>query len=170
MKIWYISLILSLFVLPIVTCSGAQNEGTARIHFNEFLNAARNGDKSTVNRLLKSDRTLINMHGQSPKGMPLDPFEIAMANTIVDLKSRTIAFQGKPYDVTALHEAVLGGHKDIMILLLAKGANVNSTDKFGRTPLHYACSFTANIPIITLLLSHHANVKTLQITGILYHQ
>jgi len=37
---------------------------------------------------------------------------------------------------TPLHYAALRGHKDVVELLLAKGANVNATNNFGMTPLH----------------------------------
>ena len=41
---------------------------------------------------------------------------------------------------TPLHEAALGGHKEIVELLIANGANVNVNAKIdaGETPLDYA--------------------------------
>ena len=43
---------------------------------------------------------------------------------------------------TPLQLAAWRGHKDVAELLVAKGANVNATDSFGTTPLHYAATQT----------------------------
>ena len=39
--------------------------------------------------------------------------------------------------ITPLHEAVIGGHKDVVELLIANGAEVNAKDRMGKTPLWY---------------------------------
>ena len=38
----------------------------------------------------------------------------------------------------SLHSAVSRGHKDVVDLLLARGASVETRDFYTRTPLHYA--------------------------------
>ena len=44
---------------------------------------------------------------------------------------------------TLLNLAVSRAHKDIVLALLAAGADVNAKDSFGETALHMTCSFTA---------------------------
>ena len=39
---------------------------------------------------------------------------------------------------TALHDAALEGHKEIVELLIDNGANVNAKNTIGETPLHQA--------------------------------
>ena len=45
---------------------------------------------------------------------------------------------------TPLHDAASMGHKEIVELLLAKGANVNAKNNYGNTPLDLASGETAN--------------------------
>ena len=52
---------------------------------------------------------------------------------------------------TPLHSAAQWGHKDIVKMLLANGAEVNVTNKWGQTPLHYASVFGHEEVIRTLL-------------------
>ncbi|XP_078688617.1 ankyrin repeat domain-containing protein 27-like isoform X1 [Branchiostoma floridae x Branchiostoma belcheri] len=62
---------------------------------------------------------------------------------------------------TSLHVAALHGHKDLALLLLRNGANVNGQNKAQRnTPLHIACQHN-HVKIVSALLDHGAkcNVK-----------
>jgi len=38
-----------------------------------------------------------------------------------------------------LHRATWDGHKEVVELLISKGADVNAKDMYGKTPLHRAC-------------------------------
>ena len=42
------------------------------------------------------------------------------------------------YDNTPLHEAALWGREDVVQFLIDQGADIKATDKYGRTPLHWA--------------------------------
>ena len=81
-----------------------------------------------------------------------------------DIATMRVLLQGKhspvenkdSYGETALHLAVDNGHKDIVELLLAKGANVNAPGKSGETPLHLA-ALRGQGGIAEVLLASGAN-------------
>ena len=58
---------------------------------------------------------------------------------------------------TPLHIAALEGHKDVVERLLARGADVNATTKYGDTPMHLAF-MSRDIDIITMLYKAGADV------------
>ncbi len=59
---------------------------------------------------------------------------------------------------TALHRAVVSGHKDVTELLLAKGADVNAGDVYAATALHYAAEL-GHIEVARLLVAKGADVN-----------
>lgn len=59
---------------------------------------------------------------------------------------------------TALNLAVEGQHRDVVSLLLQKGASQDSQNYGGWTPLMHACNL-GDIPCVTLLLDHRANLN-----------
>jgi ankyrin repeat protein len=65
---------------------------------------------------------------------------------------------------TPLHYAAMRGHKDVVELLLANGADVNAEDNFGETPLH--CAADGNKDLVALLLSKGANVNATDRAGV----
>jgi ankyrin repeat protein len=67
-------------------------------------------------------------------------------------------FEETKNDSTALHLAVLAGHKDVVEFLLANKAPVNAKDTTGRTPLHSAVQ-KGYKEIAELLLANHADVN-----------
>ena len=62
---------------------------------------------------------------------------------------------------TALHDAALEGHKEIVELLIDNGANVNAKNTIGETPLHQAVSRE----VVELLIANKAKVNTLNRLG-----
>lgn len=58
---------------------------------------------------------------------------------------------------TPLHWAAQSNAKDIVELLLSRGADVNSKDKANRTPLHYAAELNAK-DVVKLLLARGASI------------
>lgn len=59
--------------------------------------------------------------------------------------------------VTALHLAANNGDTETGKLLIRYGANVNTQDYEGKTPLHYAIDTQINIEFVELLLNNGAN-------------
>jgi ankyrin repeat protein len=61
---------------------------------------------------------------------------------------------------TPLHYATVHGHLAIVERLLAKGADVQSTDANGETPMHDAAAF-GRVQVAEMLLAHEADVNAL---------
>lgn len=57
---------------------------------------------------------------------------------------------------TPLHAAVAGGHVDVSLLLIERGAAVNVADAGGHTPLHIAAE-GGYLPVVKVLLSRGAD-------------
>ncbi|KAF4953349.1 hypothetical protein FGADI_6115 [Fusarium gaditjirri] len=60
-------------------------------------------------------------------------------------------------NLTALHWAAQKSKREVMLVLLFSGANINSRDHFQKTPLHYACERN-NLDIVEILINHGADV------------
>ncbi|GFF59181.1 ankyrin repeat and protein kinase domain-containing protein 1 [Aspergillus udagawae] len=60
---------------------------------------------------------------------------------------------------TPLHIAVKKGHHGIVRELLSTGCNPSPTDKYSRTPLHFACLTKQDITMVQLLLAHGADAS-----------
>ena len=65
---------------------------------------------------------------------------------------------------TPLHKAAYEGYREIVELLIAKGADVNAKTKYGTTPLHTA-SDSGYKEIAELLIAKGADVNAQGITG-----
>ncbi|KAL8908188.1 MAG: hypothetical protein Q9171_005541 [Xanthocarpia ochracea] len=60
---------------------------------------------------------------------------------------------------TALHEAVFHGHIDMVKLLVARGAHIESETRHSMTPLHRAASRGGNISLVMFLLWKGARIE-----------
>ena len=76
-----------------------------------------------------------------------------------------LAFAAKD---TALHSAAQWGHKEIAESLLANGADVDTTNRWGQTPLHYAIVF-GHKDIVRALLGAGANPNAGMLDGSTAH-
>lgn len=57
---------------------------------------------------------------------------------------------------TALMQAIVSGHTELVRFLIAQGADINAQRKDEWTPLHFAAQ-GRNVEMIRLLLDHHAD-------------
>ena len=78
-----------------------------------------------------------------------------LISTLVFVRNINFTDQGGE---TALHKAAAGGHKDVVQLLLSKGALVDAMDMRENTPLHLAAS-GGHTSIVELLLSKGASLE-----------
>jgi cytohesin len=68
------------------------------------------------------------------------------------------------YGLTSLHWAAMVGNKDMAILLLGNGADVNNRTNDSQTPLHLA-AFVGHKDMVELLLTYKADVNAKQNDG-----
>ena len=67
--------------------------------------------------------------------------------------------------LSALHAAAYAGHRDIVALLLTKGADVNDgANQYGVTPLHLAAEEN-HLAVVELLLKHGADPTAVERNG-----
>ena len=98
--------------------------------------------------------------------LPLILLSCLMCHLVI-AESKTAPTKKDDYGLTPLHRAVVKGDIELVKSLLEKGAEVDSTDNAGRTPLHYAAgaSFgSANpqvrtVDMVQCLLDNRANVN-----------
>ena len=134
--------IITIAALVLVGCGESQQTspqpetGSQTAPINSIHDAAKRGDIEAVKQYLADNA---NVNSKDSKGMT--PF--AKDNTI-----------GR----TPLHIAAGAGHKKIVELLIAKGADVNAMDIIEWSPLHYA-TIWKHKEIVELLIANGADVN-----------
>ncbi len=152
----------------------------------QFLDAIRKGDIASVRALVENDPALVNardgavpavrlaLYYRQPEisqylidhGASLDFYDAAAAGQVERLRdllaSRPDLVNSYSGDgATPLGLAAFFGHKDVVELLLDRGAQINTLAKnpaFPFTPLHSAMS-AGHKDIVTLLLERGADVN-----------
>ena len=73
------------------------------------------------------------------------------AQALIDAGADPNARSDERFSVLPLHSAVAGDHDDVVVVLLAAGADVNATQRHGLTPLHGAAQNGAEATVDRLL-------------------
>ncbi|XP_046899961.1 protein phosphatase 1 regulatory subunit 12C [Hypomesus transpacificus] len=118
-----------------------------RVRFDiaaEFLAACASGDIDEAKEML---REASEMEGKNGERHQAEIVNCANADGI-----------------TALHQACIDGSMDVVLFLLAHGANVNQVDSEGWTPLHVAAT-CGNLEIIDFLLQRGASLCAVNCDG-----
>jgi ankyrin repeat protein len=123
-----------------------------------LLVAIRENNVNAVRRMLEkgADPTIIRnedgytlFHVAVINYTDRDILNLLLENGKVDINETTTE-----YGETALHMAIQNSNTATAEFLLSKGANLNVTDIFGRTPLHLAVKYAKDMDIVELLLNH----------------
>lgn len=141
---------------------------------NEFGDAICEGDKSKVELLINKGANINETETQFEvfplmKALMCKKQEIAsllirkganVHSSYIEKQFRT----GKDVRVEAIVIAATMGYVDIVETLLSKGADVNSVNEYGWTPLHAAAA-TNNIEMAKLLIAKGAKKNVISLEG-----
>lgn len=119
-----------------------------------------------TNRRVSKKQKRTRKHTGGTKAAAEDLFaEFSKAPSKVDLNvvrdkiklltTKSVSMPGKKDGSSLLHQAISLGNKEIVELLIIKGAELNTQYKFGWTALHSAVEFQ-NVEIVKLLLDKGA--------------
>lgn len=132
-----------------------------------LIYAAQVGSAVAVRRLLErhASTDARDPYGFTPLQLAARQGAVAAVRELVyggaDLNAR-----GGDADGTALDEAIIQNHPDVVRLLLLSGADVNAGDRWGQTGLHYlALVPPAASVMLPLLVSAQANVDAQDARG-----
>jgi len=78
----------------------------------------------------------------------------------VDAAGASVNARCKRSNHTPLHEAVIGGHTEVVAFLISRGANIMMRDNTDSLPIHIACA-NNHISIVRILLNSKGAKKTL---------
>ncbi len=121
---------------------------TQDIKTQALLGAAFKGHRGMVSRLLKQGVSANIKASVNIKAMNEDPLDEALLSCLEEYRGHE----------SALTLAVQGGHKDIVILLLEAGADVNYKNEHGITPLLIAIK-KGDRDLVKLLLGRGASLN-----------
>lgn len=118
--------------------------------------ASQNGYPFPVNYFIQkgADVNELNNMGKSPLYLASENGHYSIVSSLLNCPTLNPTLQT---NYTALHIASENGHSLIVKMLLRKGIDVNSTDRYGRTPIMLAYD-NSKTDIVSLLVSKGANL------------
>jgi len=160
-----------LISLAIVGCAGRKGPAgvpalaSTEAGIAEFHNAVGAGDVAAARKLLKEDRSLVNIadnDGGTPLHAAVYREDKAMTELLLSQGANVNAKKNDGW--TALHFAAWKGRPEIAQLLLAKGAAVDAKKNDGGTPLH-AAVMEGYKAVVELLIAKGADVNAKKADG-----
>ncbi|CAH8772651.1 ankyrin repeat domain-containing protein [Paenibacillus dendritiformis] len=133
----------------------------------EVCKAAQAGDASRLSALLEANPQLANEEngdGLLPLGIAAHCGRVDVVRTLLDRGADVNALSCSAISIipsnTALHAAIAGARdREVIQLLLERGANPALLDSNGHTCLHVAVLHDDGIELIRLLLDHGADAN-----------
>lgn len=128
------------------------NSGDAPLHF-----AAKNGRLEVVKYLIEkgADVNQLNINKESPLFFAIKNNREKVVELLLE-KGAIAQLGNNVSENTPLHYAAEIGNLTIAKHLLYRGANINSQNKYGQTPL-YNAAFHGNIEMVDFLLKNNAD-------------
>jgi ankyrin repeat protein len=128
----------------------ANEKGWTVLHW-----AASRGQEETVAFFLKEGAPLNSrtVDGSTAQRLACLGGQVGVVRVLLQHMGAQALHQTDDDGRTALHWASLGGHGEMVAFLVGQGADANSTDSFGRTPLMFA-SDKGSVGAVRMLLQH----------------
>lgn len=130
----------------------------------DVFDAARKGDLETIKSLYAKDASILN----SNNAQDYTPLILAtyynQVKVVEFLLDNDVSLNTEQGSATALQASCFKGYKEITKLLLEYGADPNTYDPNGTSPLIYATQFK-HVEIIKLLLAKKANKSFKDLSG-----
>ena len=140
-----------------VNVDAKMRDGSTSLHLAAFYN------RKEVVKLIMSEGAEINtiidgqLHGAGRRIKGKTPLDLAVEKKHTEIANLLRKHGGKH---GTINDAVAGGYIQAVEEHLAAGADVNSKDWYGYTPLHIAAARNSPIEIAELLLANGADVNT----------
>ena len=133
--------------------------------------AARRGFLEFAQKLLElgAEVNLFNSHDYSPLLLASQYGHSGVVRLLLDYNAHWYVNAHDENGDTSLHKSVGHGHFEVVRMLLAYGAGVNTPNNLGFTPLHRAARYwtpsTQALDIVRLLLNYDADVQARNSSG-----
>lgn len=171
-----------IFTLVLTTLSIS----TFGINYN-IWSAIQNNDNISLTNIIINNKSIINLtnkKGQTPLILAYRENKLELVKSLIiygaDVNCRD-NYGYTPLHISALYKKSIylnyfnkneelsnkiKYHNGIVELLISNGANVNSTNDNGDSPLHLASSHPGYIEVINILIKHGADINAINISGI----